>query len=97
LVACGGDGVISVAANAFPAKFSDLIRLSLKGDFPKASALLLELTEGIDLMFAENNPAGVKAFLTTYKVIQNYLRLPVVPVSQPIMEAIEAFAPTVVS
>ncbi len=97
LIACGGDGVISVAANAFPAKFSALIRLALKGDFSGASTLLLELTEGIDLMFAENNPAGVKAFLATYKVIQNYMRLPVVPVSAPIMQAIEAYAPTVAS
>jgi 4-hydroxy-tetrahydrodipicolinate synthase len=87
--------VISVAANAFPAKFSELIRLALKGDFTKASALLLELTEGIDLMFVENNPAGVKAFLATYKVIQNYLRLPVVPVSQPVLQAIESYAPKV--
>src|SRR5690606_18910464 len=39
LIACGGDGVISVIANAFPGDFSDLIRFALKQDFASAQKL----------------------------------------------------------
>lgn len=80
-LACGMDGVISVAANAFPAKFSEMVRLCLKNDFPAAIKINDSLLEAYDLMFGENNPAGVKAFMTEQGLIENYLRLPVVPLS----------------
>ena len=92
LIACGMDGVISVAANAWPGLFSRMIRFGLAGDFASAQPLLLRLVEGIDLLFAENNPAGVKAFLAEYKVIRNVLRLPLVPLSDPLMEQVRAYA-----
>ena len=92
LVACGMDGVISVAANAWPDRFSRMIRLGLAGDFAAARPLLLQLVEGIDLLFAENNPAGVKAFLAEYKVIKNVLRLPLVPLSEPLIKQVRAYA-----
>jgi 4-hydroxy-tetrahydrodipicolinate synthase len=92
LIACGMEGVISVAANSWPGIFSRMIRLSLDGDFASAQPLLLKLVEGIDLLFAENNPAGVKAFLAEYKVIKNVLRLPLVPLSDPLMKQVSAYA-----
>jgi 4-hydroxy-tetrahydrodipicolinate synthase len=81
LIACGADGVISVAANCFPKDFSDMVRCSLKNDFEKAQQLNNRLLEGYDLLFVENNPAGVKAFLYEMKLIENELRLPLVPLS----------------
>lgn len=81
LIACGADGVISVAANCFPKDFSDMVRCSLKNDFEKAQKLNNKLLEGYDLLFVENNPAGVKAFLYEMKLIENELRLPLVPLS----------------
>lgn len=81
LIACGADGVISVAANCFPMDFSDMVRFSLKNDFEKAQKLNHKLLEGYDLLFVENNPAGVKAFLHEMKLIENALRLPLVPLS----------------
>ena len=81
-IACGMDGVISVAANALPKKFTDMVRLSLKGDFKGAKKINDQLIEAYEIMFAENNPAGVKAFLTELGVIQNNLRLPLVPLSE---------------
>jgi 4-hydroxy-tetrahydrodipicolinate synthase len=81
LIACGADGVISVAANCFPKDFSDMVRCSLKNDFEKAQQLNNKLLEGYDLLFVENNPAGVKAFLYEMKLIENELRLPLVPLS----------------
>jgi 4-hydroxy-tetrahydrodipicolinate synthase len=81
LIACGMDGVISVAANCFPAVFSEMVRLCLKGDFASARPLHYQCLEGNDLLFAENNPAGVKAFLAELGIIENILRLPLVPLS----------------
>ena len=90
-IACGMEGVISVAANSFPRLFSDMVRLSLKGDFAGAKTLNDKLIEGYEHLFAENNPAGVKAALSELKVIGNYLRLPVVPVSAGLQEKIREY------
>lgn len=80
-IACGMQGVISVVANCLPKQFSDMVRLSLKGDFAGAKKLNDVMLEAYDLLFAENNPAGVKAFMAELKLIENNLRLPVVPLS----------------
>lgn len=81
-MACGMDGVISVAANAFPKIFSEMIRYCMDMDFVKAKKLNDKLYHAYRLMFAENNPAGVKAFLAEMGIIKNELRLPLVPLSQ---------------
>ena len=80
-IACGMEGVISVAANSFPKDFSDMVRLSLKGDFKAAKVVNDRLIAAYDIMFAENNPAGVKGAMAEMGLIGNYLRLPVVPLS----------------
>ena len=76
LIACGMDGVISVAANCFPYDFASMVRFCLKGDYASARPLHYKCLEGNDLLFAENNPAGVKAFLFEIGLIDNILRLP---------------------
>jgi len=91
LVACGMDGVISVIANCFPKDFSEMMRLSLKGDFAAARPLHYKCLEAIDLLFAENNPAGVKAFLFELGIIENVLRLPAVPLSEGIHQRVKAY------
>lgn len=91
LIACGMDGVISVAANCFPNDFCRLVNLALAGDFAAAQPLQHKLVPGFDLLFAENNPAGVKAFLAELGIIQNNLRLPVVPLSAPIHQQVKTF------
>lgn len=91
LMACGSKGVISVAANCFPGDFSEMIRLCLKNDYAKAAELHYKLLEGYDLLFAENNPAGVKAFLHEQKLIENVLRLPLVPLSEPVHHKIKKY------
>ena len=91
LIACGMDGVISVAANCFAKDFSELIRLSLAKKFDEADKLQYKLLEGIDLLFAENNPAGVKCFLAEMKMIENVLRLPLVPLSAPFQQKVKEF------
>ena len=90
-IACGMEGVISVAANSFPRLFTDMVRLCLKGDFKAAKGLNDKLIQGYELLFAENNPAGVKAAMAEMKLIGNYLRLPVVPVSAGLQEKIKSY------
>lgn len=90
-IACGMDGVISVAANALPQLFTDMVRSCLKSDFATGKQLNDQLVEAYDLMFAENNPAGVKAFLTDLGLIDNYLRLPMTVLSAPIHQQVKAY------
>ncbi len=90
-IACGMDGVISVAANAFPKPFSDMIRYSMAGDFSMAKRLNDLLVEGYSYMYEENNPAGIKAYLAEQGVIENVLRLPLVPVSAPLQAKIQKY------
>jgi len=90
-MACGMDGVISVAANCFPKQFSDMVRYCLKGDFNMAKKINDPLINGYDLLFAENNPAGVKAFLTQLGLITNTVRLPVVPLSEALHEKVKKY------
>lgn len=90
-IACGMEGVISVAANCFPQEFGEMVRASLQGNFAAAKKLNDQLLEGYDLLFAENNPAGVKAFLTELGLIENYLRLPVVPLSENLHQSVKKY------
>ncbi|RFM26326.1 4-hydroxy-tetrahydrodipicolinate synthase [Deminuibacter soli] len=87
-IACGMDGVISVIANTLPKQYSELVRLSLKNDFNAANAINKKLLNVYDLLFAENNPAGVKAYMAHQGLLQNKLRLPVTPVSDALYDKI---------
>ena len=91
LIACGMDGVISVAANCFPKDFSEMVRALLSFDLVKAREYQYKLLPGMDLLFAENNPAGVKAFLTEMDMIENVLRLPLVPLSPQLHQKVKEF------
>ena len=91
LIACGMDGVISVAANCFPKDFSAMVRYCLQGDFAAARPLHYKCLEGNDLLFAENNPAGAKAFLAEMGIIKNILRLPLVPLSASIHQRVKNY------
>ncbi len=86
-MACGMDGVISVAANCFPKHFSQLIQKCLANDYALNNSLL----QGYKLLFSENNPAGVKAFLYEMGMIENVLRLPCVPVSGVLQKEIKNY------
>ncbi len=83
LNACGGDGVISVVANAFPKDYSEMTRLSLKGDFAKAQKLHYKLLDIIGLLFVDGNPAGVKYAMKQLGVCNDTVRLPLVSITKP--------------
>lgn len=88
---CGMDGVISVAANSFPIEFSNMIRLCLQQDFAAAKLINDKLIDAYQLMFEENNPAGVKAFLYEMGLIENVMRLPVTALSGPLHQALKKY------
>jgi 4-hydroxy-tetrahydrodipicolinate synthase len=90
-LACGMEGVISVAANCFPKEFSEMVRLSLAFNFTAARILNDRLLEAYDLLFLENNPAGAKAFMAQMGLIENHLRLPVTPVSTDLYSKIKTY------
>ena len=91
-VACGMEGLISVAANYYAKDVSAMIKAALENNYPVARELNNKLQEAFDLMFEENNPAGPKAFLNRAGIGENILRLPVVPVSEGLRSRIDAFA-----
>jgi 4-hydroxy-tetrahydrodipicolinate synthase len=93
-IACGMRGVISVAANCFPKEFSELVSHALEDNFDAARKINQALLQGYDILFAENNPAGVKAFLSELGVIKNNLRLPLVPLSEGVYKQVRAYLPT---
>jgi 4-hydroxy-tetrahydrodipicolinate synthase len=68
-----------------------MVNAALSNDFHTARQLNNRLLEGYDLLFAENNPAGVKAVLTELGIIENNLRLPLVPLSKGLHEQIKIY------
>ena len=79
LITLGAVGVISVIGNAFPREFSRMTRLALQGDYEHALTIHHKFTELFSLLFVDGNPAGVKAMLNMMGMIENKLRLPLVP------------------
>jgi len=79
LITLGAVGVISVIGNAFPREFSKMTRLALAGDYANALSIHHKFTELFDLLFVDGNPAGVKSMLNAMGMIENKLRLPLVP------------------
>lgn len=90
-IAIGFDGVISVAANCYTKDFTDMVCAALNHNLADAQRLHYKLLQGIDLLFAEGNPAGVKCVLAEMNLCENEFRLPVVPVSPQVHAQIKAF------
>ncbi|NJC28422.1 4-hydroxy-tetrahydrodipicolinate synthase [Neolewinella antarctica] len=86
VIAMGGHGGISVIANALPKQFSGMVRAALAGDFPTARQLNFDLLDVHPLLYAEGNPVGIKAAVSMLGLCGNYLRVPLVPLSEPLRE-----------
>lgn len=79
LITLGADGVISVVGNAFPKEFGKMVRLCLDGKYNEALPIHYKFTKLYDELFVDGNPAGVKSLLHDMGLIENELRLPLVP------------------
>ena len=87
LITLGAVGVISVIGNAFPREFSRMVRLALQGDYANALTIHHKFAELLKLLFVDGNPAGVKAMLNVMGMVENKLRLPLVPTRITTFEA----------
>ncbi|MFD2902898.1 4-hydroxy-tetrahydrodipicolinate synthase [Sphingobacterium anhuiense] len=90
MMALGAVGIISVVGNAYPAQVSKLAALCTAGSFTEARTIHNALLEITDLCFVEGNPCGVKYILQEKGIGQDYVRLPLIPVSANIQTAIKA-------
>lgn len=88
MIACGAAGVISVIGNALPKEFSRMLRLEMKGEIESARKIHHKFTDLFNLLFVDGNPAGVKAMLHEMGMIENVLRLPLVPTRLTTMQKI---------
>lgn len=88
LITLGAVGVISVIGNALPSEFSRMVRLALKGEYSTSLTIHHKFAELFKLLFVDGNPAGVKAMLSEMGMIENVLRLPLVPTRLTTMEKI---------
>lgn len=81
-MAMGGDGVISVIANALTADFSKMVKHCLDGNFDEARTLSFKLLEITEAIYTEGSPTGIKALLALMGLCQNVVRLPLVKASK---------------
>lgn len=88
VIAIGGVGIISVAANAFPKEMTEMVNNALKYNIIEAQKHHYKLLELFSALFEEGNPSGVKAALEIKGIISNHLRLPLIPVSQKLYDKI---------
>lgn len=91
LIRRGADGVISVIGNAFAPEFAQLVHDAMRGDYAEAEAMDERLRQMYELLFLDGNPAGVKAVLHLRGMMENRLRLPLVPASDTTTEQIRNF------
>jgi len=88
LIALNADGVISVAANAFPGEFAEMVSLSLKGKLVKARSLHYNLLPFLNALFMDGNPSGIKAAMEIIGLCKSNVRLPLVKVQKHVFSII---------
>jgi len=89
IMAMGGHGVISVTGNAFPAEMTQMVRFAQNGDFENARKIHYKLQPVFQALFADGNPAGIKAALEILGMCSNNLRLPLVKVKPDVYQRIQ--------
>ena len=88
MIACGADGLISVIANSHPAVTKNLVAKGMQGDLESSKKSHYQLLELIDAIFADGNPGGVKEILKNMGIMENNMRLPLVPVNEKVKSQI---------
>ena len=89
MMALGAEGVISVAANGYPKPFCEMVHKMLEGKYDLALPLHYKMLKMNGLIFADGNPAGIKALMAHVGLCKNVLRLPLVPVTDSVRQDIE--------
>jgi 4-hydroxy-tetrahydrodipicolinate synthase len=91
LMTMGADGVISVAAMAYPKEYSEMVRLLKSKNYDKALDIHFSLIDFIEMIFADGNPGGIKAALSMMDLLKYNLRLPLVKINKALQLQIQNF------
>ncbi len=91
MILAGGSGVISVIGEGFPNEFSQMVRLGLERKVDEAYALHYKIADGIDMIFEQGNPAGIKQVFKALDLSENTVRLPLVAVNEDLAIRINEF------
>jgi 4-hydroxy-tetrahydrodipicolinate synthase len=91
IVLAGGAGVISVIGQGYPKEFSEMIRLGLNKKAVEAFKTQYFLSDCIDMIFEQGNPAGIKQVFQALGITENTVRLPLVSVDESLAERINDF------
>jgi 4-hydroxy-tetrahydrodipicolinate synthase len=91
LIQSGAEGVISVIAGGFPRFFSSGVIAALDGNYNKSNEIATLAQPIIDLLYVEGNPGGIKAVLYQRRLIENQLRLPLIPVSDSVSSKLRTY------
>ena len=91
-VLLGGDGTISVLGQAFPERYSQMIRQGLEGNYNEANTIQYQLLEAMELIFKEGNPVGIKALLSLLGVINTLeVRFPLVNATEGLQKELKTY------
>lgn len=91
MILAGGAGVISVIGEGFPKDFSKMVKLGLEKKVTEAYKIHYKIAPAIDYIFAEGNPAGIKAVFNKLEICADTVRLPLVGVSDDLRKKIDLF------
>jgi 4-hydroxy-tetrahydrodipicolinate synthase len=91
MVLAGGSGVISVIGQGFPKEFSEMIRLGLNRKVDEAYKIQYLLSDCIDMIFEQGNPAGIKQVFDSLGIADSFVRLPLVQVDESLCQRIDQF------
>ncbi|MBZ9785995.1 4-hydroxy-tetrahydrodipicolinate synthase [Psychroflexus sp. CAK57W] len=91
MILAGGAGVISVMAQGFPSEFTRMVNLGLQRENDEAYKIQFQLMNGMDLIFKEGNPSGIKSVLELKKIINGSVRLPLVEATPELKSALSIF------
>ncbi|MGM0636265.1 MAG: 4-hydroxy-tetrahydrodipicolinate synthase [Bacteroidota bacterium] len=91
MILAGGSGVISVMAEGFPKAFSTMVNLGLNQKVKEAFDWHYKLAPGINLIFSEGNPTGIKSVLQTLGLCNDVVRLPLVPATRQLKDDLDDF------
>lgn len=91
MVLAGGSGVISVIGQGFPKEFSEMIRLGLNRKVDEAFKCQYLISDCIDMIFEQGNPAGIKQVFLSQGISENIVRLPLVKVDHELASRIDQF------
>jgi 4-hydroxy-tetrahydrodipicolinate synthase len=91
MLLAGGAGVISVMAQGFPSEFTKMVNFGLDNHVEEAYKIQYQLMDGIDLIFKEGNPAGIKSVFELKKLAESQVRLPLMKASPELKSALSVF------